>query len=579
MPPSRKELSPWEVFVAARGVFTVVQGLGSRFHQLASPRAGARTAGWRMAAVGCGAGDVVKAIWLSKDGRFHLLPRLVLDAADLALWCLCADDDTDTSEDAVIPGVPLAAEAGARLGPRGLVVPVVNAAVATLVRRARGHRLRLDQFTWQLMGVGGGWALAVIADRQRQRSETLHDIDLAARTQQAHQAGLHDALLEHNGVIDLLQRATALVELGVTDRPAARQDLSGELKAEAARAVRERHVYLRDALSLWQTRHNLNPDLSQVVDVELAEGDGTIVLSAEQAAALHQWLDTRELRGMVSVEVGDPTTARSPLGFRRLVVNGETIDLPGVAATRRWTLDALPAAFLMNLGWLAQPMARHREEVPWTATAPAMALTAGGGLWAAYRGDGTGTLDPRVALSLGLATALLYTWTSTRSMRRPHTAAGVPRFPWAMPLQGYELVRGLISDRLGPRWRVPGLAGTGLIVAMGWKLGARPRSLRALVAELGWVVGFDVISWKLRRILDDMGAAMASEAEASDEEQLRRAYQTGRGRLVGLVGRSLVQGRQTLDDTWSLLSADLREEAARRFDRVEELRGAAASRP
>ena len=37
---------------------------------------------------------------------------------------VAARDDTDTSEDAVIPGVALAAEAGARLGPTGFVVPV-----------------------------------------------------------------------------------------------------------------------------------------------------------------------------------------------------------------------------------------------------------------------------------------------------------------------------------------------------------------------------------------------------------------------------------------------------------------------
>src|SRR5579884_3998010 len=151
-PPGRTEPAPWQAFVAARDVFTIVQGLGSRFHQVVSPRAGARTPGWRTAALVCGAGDVAKAVWLGRNDRFHLLPRLALDAGDLALWCLCADDDADTSEDAVIPGVTLAAEAGARLGPAGLVVPATNAAVAALVRRSRGHRLRLDQFTWQLMG-------------------------------------------------------------------------------------------------------------------------------------------------------------------------------------------------------------------------------------------------------------------------------------------------------------------------------------------------------------------------------------------------------------------------------------------
>lgn len=198
--------APWQAIVDSRAVLTAVQGLGSRFHQVVSPRAAAQTTGWRLAAALGATVDVAKAHVLARDDRFRLGSRLLLDAADLALWCVAAGDDTDTSEDAVIPGAALATEAGARLGPIGLAVPVANAAVAAAVRRARGHRLRLEQFSWQLMGTGGGWAVQVLAERRRRRLDAKHQADLAARAQQAELAGLHDVIAEHEGPIDILQR-------------------------------------------------------------------------------------------------------------------------------------------------------------------------------------------------------------------------------------------------------------------------------------------------------------------------------------------------------------------------------------
>jgi hypothetical protein len=148
--------APWQAIVDSRAVLTAVQGLGSRFHQVVSPRAAAQTTGWRLAAALGATVDVAKAHVLARDDRFRLGSRLLLDAADLALWCVAAGDDTDTSEDAVIPGAALATEAGARLGPIGLAVPVANAAVAAAVRRARGHRLGSSSSR------GSSWGPAVV---------------------------------------------------------------------------------------------------------------------------------------------------------------------------------------------------------------------------------------------------------------------------------------------------------------------------------------------------------------------------------------------------------------------------------
>jgi hypothetical protein len=555
--------------VDTRATLTAAQGLGSRFHQVLSPRAGAQSTGWRLVALASAVGDVVKARLLSRDDRFRLWPRLVLDAADLALWCMCAGDDTDTSEDAVIPGVPLAAEAGARLGLTGVAVPLVNATVASVVRRARGHRLRLEQFSWQIMGWAGGWVISVLTDYHRRRLEQLHEIDLSARVQEAELLGMHDLLTKHEGAIDLLQRATALIELGAPGVSDPRRDITGALKAEVARGVRSHSVYLHDALSLWQGRHNLHPDLSRLANVDLDPSAGAVILSDSQASELWNEMDARDLRGTVTVRLLDPAAAHAPVGRRDLLVNGGILAIDAPVRERRWRIDALPAAYLVQLGWLTQPTARHREAVPWSATLPAVLLAGGSTVWSARKDPET--LKPWMALSLAFVTTLSYTVMSTRSMRFSHTASGISRYPWVMPLQGYEVVRNLVNPGLTTPAIAATLCGSGAIVVTGWVLSPEPRSLRALVAELGWVVGFRFFTRRLQRATADASTLIAEEVEADDTTILLEAHTRGRSGVESLIVTALGRARDMLRAASSRLPSDLREEASRRLDRVEEM--------
>ena len=121
--------SAYGAVVRARSTLTLIEGLGSRIHQTVSPRGAARTRPWKLAAGAAAALDIAKARRLARDDRFALAPRVVLDAADLALWCGAARDDTDTSEDAVIPGSRARGRGG-------------RAARAGRVRRPGGQRRR-----------------------------------------------------------------------------------------------------------------------------------------------------------------------------------------------------------------------------------------------------------------------------------------------------------------------------------------------------------------------------------------------------------------------------------------------------
>jgi hypothetical protein len=569
-PGQGPEWHPWDPVVASRAVLTAAQGLGSRFHQVLSPRGAARTPAWRAAALMSAGVDVAKAAWLARDDRFRLAPRLALDVADLALWCLAADDDADSSEDAVIPGSSLAVEAGARWGPVGLVVPAANAAVAAAVRARRGHRLRLEQFSWQVMGTVGGWGLRALAGRRRSRLERRHQADLTARAHTAELAGLHDLIVEREGAIDVLQRATALVELSVPG--AGRGSLAGAVKAAAAEAARDRVTYLADALARWQSRHNLTPDLARMVSLETAPGAGTVLLGASQARRLAEELDRLDLAGPVPVHV---VAARSdqPFASRSLMVGPHVVDLPAEAGQTRWVLDATPMAFLMDLGWLAQPMGAQREAVPLSATAGPLLGALAGAISASRRSERDERMSPETAVGLAGAVTLGYTVAATRAMRHPHTPAGISRFPWVMALQGYELIRGISASESSTRARSLGLLGTAAVVAAGWRLSPRPRSARALLAELGWVVSFDVYTRRLRRAHETAGAELSARAADRDEAICAAAYRRGRARAHAIVAEALQAACDELDAAWPSLEPEVRDEARRRLGQAAAMLG------
>lgn len=565
--------TPYSAVVRTRSTLTLIEGLGSRLHQIVSPRGAAKTGAWRAAATASAAVDVAKARWLVRDQRFALGGRLALDAADLALWCIAARDDTDTSEDAVIPGVALAAEAGARLGAAGFVVPAVNACVAACVRRRRGHDLRLEQFTWQLMGVAGGAVLTRFARRRRAALEREHDRDLPAMLQTAQLAGLHDVVMINEGAIDVLQRATALVDLG---GPAGRRrDFAGAFKADIADAVRAHATYLRDALMVWQTRHNFQPDLHRAVIVELDPQAGTILLTSEQVQRLHDTLDAMDLSGRVAIAPVDATEAARPYGHRNLMVNEAVIALPSAVAERTWRFDAIPTAFLMNICWLLQPTSRQREAVPWSATALPLAMSVGATVWSARRADRDGAASPRLALGLSFASTLTYTIASNLTMRQPYgadasAAEASSRFPWTLALQGYELVRSIVAADLDGPQRSLAAAASVAIVATGWLLAPDPRSARSLAAELQWVAATVIGARHLRHAIRDQADELAASVSADDDRATLAAYRRGRARALATIEAAVTDATRNLEAAQHL-DAELRAEAERRLNAARAL--------
>ena len=555
---------PWDAVVASRAVLTAAQGLGARFHQAVSPRGAARSRGWRVVATAAGCGDLVKAVWLSRDPKPRIALRWLADAGDLALWCLAAGDDADTSEDAVIPGAALAVEAAARWGLPGAVVPLANAAVAAYVRGRRGHRLRLEQFSWQVMGTVGGLSLRLLAERRRRRLEAHLAAEREARLRRAELAGFHDVIVENEGALDLLQRALTLIELAAPGGEGL-GSFAGAVKAAVAETARGQAAYLGDVLSAWQAEHNRRPDLAGLVQLDLGPGEGLLLLSQSQVDQLYARLDQLDLSGALAV---GHEPQRMPFGACRLKVGEHDLYLDATEGMPRWVFDATPVAFLMGLGWLAQPAGAHREAVPWSVTAPPMLGFLAAALSWARREDSNRSVPPAASVAVSGLITFGYTVAATRTMRHPHSAEGISRFPWVMALQGYELIRGIPSEESGTRTRTFGLFGTAAIVAAGWWGSPEPRSGRALVAELGWVVAFDTYTWRLRRAMVESASHLTTTLAAQDDRLIAQAHRRGRDRASELMAEALDAARLELSERAAKLEPDVAAEAERRLERV-----------
>ena len=563
--PRRWGLAP-DSFVNDRAATHVIWRLGSRVHQVLSTRGAAHTPAWRAAAAAGALTDLLGAWYLSKSEEFHLVPRLVLDAADLALWCLAAGDDPDSTSDAVIPAVALAAEAGARLGFGGLVVPATQAVVAWAVRRARGHDPRVWQLGWQIMGVAGGAGLSVSAFRRREAVRAEHERDLEARVQAAELAGAHQLATWADPVADLLLRARALVDLGgATPRPTG---LVGAWKAALADATRARSAFLGDTLATWQVVHNLHPDLRTAVRLELESDAGTVLLSPAQADELRDRLDQQGLHGSVAVALADPVEARRPGGRRDLVVGGALVSIGPAVGERSWIYDAVPTAFVMSTLWLLPPLSQTREGVRLPAVIAPIVGTAAVTAWAVVQAERQGLVPRRPAVvASGLAT-LAYTVGSSLGARSPHSPDGASRFGWMLALQGYLLVTEHAAPELSGRDRTLARLGAGGLVAIGWTLAPAPRSMRSLLSEVVWPVGIGLWAGSTARSIARDAARTAEQVGRRDAEAVTGALEQGRERVRQYLSAELSSSLVALASRESELDADIREEAARRLAEV-----------
>lgn len=238
-----------DAFFSQRARFHLVYRLAGRACQIAVARNRGESRRAVAGVLAWAATDVVGAVALGRTNRFGLLPRLAVDLVDVTAWGRSGDD----CDLAVISGVPLNVEAGARLGPAALVIPLVTAATTSVVRRRRNLPLSLFSFRWQVVGVGVGLGLAAYRRSSERVQRARHDREFRARLQQAHQHGQNDVAMGADSAVDLLSRTAPLLPSGSGDQVAGR--LLATWKQSLATNTMAQTTYLGVALSRWQRQH------------------------------------------------------------------------------------------------------------------------------------------------------------------------------------------------------------------------------------------------------------------------------------------------------------------------------------
>jgi hypothetical protein len=571
------EASVTSAILGRRTRLVLGQRLGSRANQILSPRAGARTNTWRAVAAASAIGDLAVARWLQRTGRFALGPRLALDALDLALWSAAAPDEFEAQQGAVIPGIPLAVEAGARLGLAGLAVPAVNGAVRVAVGRAKGRDPRVEQLLWQVAGAVGGMGLAAYGRRQRRRELARHRRELEPRLEAAELAGMAELAVGGDPVLDTVQRATTLVRLLGGAGPSG-GGAETKWKLDFADRVRARHVYLGDLVLRWQTVRNTDPDLRRTVRATLADALGTTILDPQMADALWAALEALDPRGEVRL-------AESPVAVdaRREVAVRVTVDgraprdfvLRSDTPAPRLSFDAVPGAFLWSALWLCVPMSRSREGVRWWAAVPLAGGAVAASVAAHRAGRSPGARRRAVAGSFALT--LVATAAQTCSMRSSHAEDGSQRVPFGMALQGFELVGACAGEDVSPAVLGAGGAVVGLV---SWWLTPAPKRARTHLAEMVWPIatGLAASSWPLS--IQEDAERLATAVRADDDAAIEAASQRGRRRVVALLTASMDEAEGSLGT--ATLTPTERAEVERRLglarERLETVSRAARER-
>jgi hypothetical protein len=160
---------------------------------------------------------------LTRSDREALVPRILVDGIDTALWSLSYDEAYDA---AVLSGVPLALEAGLRGDPfKALAVPLGNAAITGLIRKHYGEAFRPGAFLWQVMASLSGAGIRLYNAHQLNLIRARHHQETEAAERAALLAGQNDVAMGADSIIDLLCRTTPLFVQGDSVAPVCQADV------------------------------------------------------------------------------------------------------------------------------------------------------------------------------------------------------------------------------------------------------------------------------------------------------------------------------------------------------------------
>ena len=542
--------------------------LTTRLYAATSGLVTGRRSGLQGAAAAASAtGDVTLGRLLDRDHRFHFGARLAADAVDTALWSLAYPDGYDA---AVLNGVPLALEAGIRLDLlRAIAVPTVSAATTLVIRKLRHRPFRLAPFWWQVAGLGAGLGISAYNTRRLRSIEARSAREMEAAEQSAWLAGQNDVAMGANSIIDELCHASNPLRFSpTTDGSAGIGRILAEWKASLATTTANKAIYLQTALQQWQNRNNLHPDLASLVQFELLEGDGTMVLDGAQAAELAAELDLVRPVGRVPVVLVDGSNSRDFNAPIRLIVGNAEIILQTRSAHQVRPLDPGPGTLLMTAVWFASSALHGGGAVPVHRALPQTAAAVLAAGWATRRVGQVGdAAHPEIlAAQVGLAT--LHTLMASRAVRVPFASEGIRRFPATDGLYGLLILTSTFWDDLNldqRRMLAGAVAGVSLL---GLLITPRPRSHLHWCVEMAWPLLAFTSSRGFRAALAEDADIQRTELDALASARTTAAYRKGRHDVLALVqkGRDSLRERLAASEH---LDLDVQSVVAHRIDQID----------
>ncbi len=335
---------------------------------------------WRAALPAFVVLDVVIWLVLRRDRRFGLGWRMVLDAADIAFWSLSPMPLNHNYDTAVLIGIPLAVEAGYRIGIFGLIVPAVGLAVTVPARILGGLPAYPFTFAWLVLGVGLGMAAYSYCGRLQEQAAADRAQQRAADSGRAFLVGQNAVAMGADSVVDAIEGVVPV--LGPPEVGSALWRLANGWKARLAADTSAQATYLQVALLVWESAHNRHPDLSARVELYVGEGMGTVLLTGRQVGWLHGLLDQRNLRGTVTVGMTEETGATRSLGTAvTLRVGPRPLRVPADRAALVRPVDIAPVTYGLIGAELLPMLSPTRGGLPLGVACVGIALCALAAWW------------------------------------------------------------------------------------------------------------------------------------------------------------------------------------------------------
>jgi len=508
-------------------------------------------------------GDIGLARVLRKSDKPFLGPRLIADSLDSAIWSQIPTDDVEL---AVLPGVPLAFEAGYRYGVGGMVTPVTAAAATFLLQRVRKKRVTLAPFRWQLLASSAGIATAMLETRHRDEVLGEADTEEEARTYRAWLAGQNDVAMGADSVVDDLCRISPLLGDEVTDN--AIGPMVRAWKQALATKTETGAVYLGNVLAQWQRRHNdFQHDLSHDVWFDIVPGDGIHILTAKQAQWLAAACDRLTLRGQVSVSVDASKQGNRPgrpldvrLAQMRVEVppdddQGVTpLDLGslGLAAFAYWVFESTTSRNAQCARWVGWPIA---------------AANLYGAAWAQRQVRRGGAQSHGAILTFACATSIAQAVASSLTIRQPENVQGKQRLPFLTGLNVVGMMLPLYWRDLDRNQRTTVISGLAATVGLGMWLYPERISKGDLARELLWAVAASWATARLRRSFEESADGLETDLAEKAERAEERAFGEGRSFVIQLVSDAVMALQNQLGGSVDL-DMRLRAEVERRLHGV-----------